>query len=70
MEKYLSYVGATREDAIAFGDGPNDMDMIEYAKIGVCMGNGREELKRIADFVTKDIDEDGIEYAMLRLGLI
>lgn len=70
MKKYLEYQGLDRECAIAFGDGPNDVDMLEYAKIGVAMGNGRDEIKRISDFITKDIDDDGIAYAMVKLGLI
>lgn len=70
MKKYLEYRGVSREDAIAFGDGPNDLDMLSYAGIGVAMGNGLDEVKEKADFVTKDIDEDGIAYAMRELGLI
>jgi len=57
-------------DTIAFGDGPNDLDMIAYAGVGVAMGNAREELKKIADFVTKPVNEGGIAYAMQKLGLI
>ena len=70
MEKYLEYVGLTRKDAIAFGDGPNDLDMHSFAETGVAMGNGLEEVKKLADFVTKDIDENGIAYALKELGLI
>lgn len=70
MKKYIEYQNIPREDTIAFGDGPNDFDMIEYAGIGVVMGNGREELKNLADFVTKDVNRDGISYAMEKLGLI
>lgn len=70
MEKYLEYVGLTRKDAIAFGDGPNDLDMLSFAETGVAMGNGLEEVKKLADFVTKDIDENGIAFALKELGLI
>ncbi|MGN0437402.1 MAG: HAD family hydrolase [Lachnospiraceae bacterium] len=70
MEKYLEYQGLSKEDTIAFGDGPNDFDMIAYANIGVVMGNGREELKKLADYVTKNVDRDGICFAMEQLGLI
>lgn len=51
------------EDVIAFGDNENDIDMISYAGIGVAMQNGTEELKSVADFVTKSNDEDGLVYA-------
>lgn len=70
MKKYADYFSFRQEDTIAFGDGPNDLDMIEFAGIGVAMGNAREELKQIADMVTKSVTEDGIEYAMQSLGLI
>lgn len=70
MQKYLDYQNLSREDSIAFGDGPNDFDMIAFANIGVVMGNGRDALKEIADFVTKDVNQDGILYAMETLGLI
>lgn len=70
MKKYIEYQNVSREDTIAFGDGPNDFDMIEFAGIGVVMGNGRNELKQIADFVTKDVDKDGIYYALKELHLI
>ncbi len=70
MQKYMEYQGLSREDAIAFGDGPNDIDMIEYAGVGVAMGNSIQELKDIADFVTRDVDRDGVAFAMKELGLI
>ncbi|MDE7312787.1 MAG: Cof-type HAD-IIB family hydrolase [Eubacterium sp.] len=70
IQKYIEYAGIDREDTVAFGDGPNDFDMIEYAATGVVMGNAQETLKSRADFVTKGIDEDGLAYAMEALGLI
>ena len=69
MKEVVSYYGKTLEDAVAFGDGPNDLDMVENAGIGVCMGNGRKELKRVADLVTDDINENGIYNAMEKLKL-
>lgn len=70
MEKYIIHTGMAKADTIAFGDGPNDYDMIEYAAVGVAMGNSGDELKSRADFVTKDINDDGIAYALQKLGLI
>ncbi len=57
-------------DTYAFGDGLNDLQMIEYVGTGVAMGNAVPELKEIADFVTKPVDEDGIAYAVKELGLL
>ena len=70
MSKYIAYAGIAKEDTIAFGDGPNDFDMIEYAAVGVAMGNAVEGLKSRADLITKGIDEDGIAHALHTLGLI
>ena len=55
---------------MAFGDGENDIDMIRYAGIGVAMGNGIKNLKSAADYITTDIDDDGIENALKHFGLI
>lgn len=70
MEIYLNHVGIRREDCIAVGDGPNDLQMMEYAGIGVAMGNAREDVKVRADMVTDAIGEDGLYKAFVRLGLI
>ena len=42
----LAHLGLTREQSIAFGDGGNDVTMLEYAGIGVAMGNGEDALKQ------------------------
>ena len=49
-----------QERIIAFGDEDNDLEMIDYAGVGVAMGNGIERLKSIADEVTLTNNEDGI----------
>lgn len=54
---------------VFFGDGANDIELIEMADIGVAMGNGIAELKEKADFITKNIEDDGIYYACKQLGL-
>lgn len=70
MEKILEYFGITREECMALGDGGNDIPMLQYAGIGVAMGNAREEVKSQADFVTRSVDEDGVEYALRHFGLL
>lgn len=49
-------------NTISFGDNYNDIDMIKNTKFGVAMGNAIDEVKKIATFITKSCDEDGIEY--------
>jgi len=70
VKKVLDYYNITVNNAIAFGDGGNDLDMLEYVGLGIAMGNGEERLKQRADFVTKKASEDGISYALTNFGII
>ena len=70
IKRYLEYTGIRREEIIAFGDAENDLDMLSFAGIGVAMGNADEKVKAVADYVTADIDDDGIEKALKHFGLI
>ena len=70
IQKYIERNGIAREDTIAFGDGPNDLDMLSYAGIGVAMGNAREEVKQSADYITSSVNDDGIAKAMQKLGIL
>ncbi len=56
----LEKLGISREELIAFGDNYNDMTMIGYAGMGVAMGNGEPEIRKIANYVCASNDEDGI----------
>lgn len=64
LDRMLSTVGLTRENAICCGDGFNDISMIEYAGIGVAMANAKEQVKEKADYITKSNDEDGIAHVI------
>ena len=70
IEKILGMIGASREEIIAFGDGGNDKEMLEYAGTGVAMGNAMDDLKTMADYVTLSVDEDGISHAFRHFGLL
>lgn len=70
LEKLGEFYGITREEMIAVGDGYNDLSMIEYAGLGVAMGNAPEEIKKQADFVTLSNEEDGVAYLIERFILI
>lgn len=50
----------TPRDAAAVGDGFNDIGMLEMVKLGVCMGNGTDETRKIADYIAPNIDDDGL----------
>ncbi|MBM7602633.1 HAD superfamily hydrolase (TIGR01484 family) [Metabacillus crassostreae] len=68
--KTLEFFGIDKSEAIAFGDGENDVDMLELVGLGIAMGNGNEKLKNVADFVTKPSNKDGIDYALKKYGII
>lgn len=70
IKRYLDMIGIKPEEIIAFGDAENDLEMIQFAGIGVAMGNGEEAVKAVADYVTADIDDDGIEKALKHYKLI
>lgn len=64
LEKLLKYLKYNRKMLIACGDGLNDISMIEYAGIGVAMGNAQDIVKEKADFITKPNAEDGVANAI------
>jgi Cof subfamily protein (haloacid dehalogenase superfamily) len=53
-----------REEIIAIGDNFNDQDMIQYAGLGVAMGNSPDYLKCVAEYVTHSNDEDGVRHVL------
>jgi len=60
MEKLGDHLGIQVEEMVAIGDGFNDLDMIEYAGLGVAMANAPEAIRVKADYVTLSNDEDGV----------
>jgi len=57
------------DEIAAFGDGYNDISMVEYAGIGVAMANGCDEIKKVANFISLSNDEAGVAYAIEKLSL-
>lgn len=70
MKFFMDRFGLKKEEVAAFGDSYNDLDMIRYAKLGIVMGNGCDELKQIADYVTDDVDRDGVVKALEKYGFL
>lgn len=70
IERVLRHAGLKREECVAFGDGGNDIEMLDYCGIGVAMGNADDNVKAHADFVTTSVDEEGIEHALKALQII
>lgn len=70
ISKVIARHGIAREEVMAIGDGGNDISMIRYAGIGVAMGNAADDVKMHADYVTSDVDEDGVVAAVRHFGLL
>lgn len=70
MDWVCEFYDCDISDTYAFGDSTNDIEMLRHAGVGVCMGNGMDEAKAIADLVAPSMSEDGIFAACKELGLI
>jgi Cof subfamily protein (haloacid dehalogenase superfamily) len=66
----LKLLGLSKDEAIAFGDGGNDIPMLDAVGTGVAMGNSAPDVKEHADFIAGDADNEGVSLALKDLGLI
>lgn len=64
IEKLAQHLGIKKEEIIAIGDANNDKEMIEFAGLGVAMGNADDEIKKMANFITKSNEKDGVAYVI------
>lgn len=69
IRRVLAVTGISREDALAFGDSHNDLDMLQYAGLGVAMGNADETVRAAADYVTATQPEAGVAKALYKFVL-
>lgn len=65
----MKRLGVERENLMCCGDAPNDIQMIEYAGVGVAMGNAWGGTKDHADYITSTNDEDGVAQAIEKFAL-
>lgn len=70
IQKMLEYFNLTGAETVSFGDGGNDVEMVRMTTIGVAMGNGGEDVKQAADYITTSVDEDGIYNALVHYNVI
>ena len=70
IARLVSRYGIRQDEVMAFGDGGNDVEMLDYAGIGVAMGNAMPDVQAHADYVTSTVDEDGIVAAVRHFGLL
>ncbi|NQX71802.1 MULTISPECIES: Cof-type HAD-IIB family hydrolase [Paenibacillus] len=66
----LELLGLKPEDAVAFGDGLNDMEMLDFVGFGIAMGNSHKDLLPYADHVTTHVDDEGIRNGLVTAGLL
>lgn len=69
LQVIASHYGIDRKEVMAIGDSYNDIDMIEWAGLGVAMGNAFDPVKEAADFVTTTNEEAGVAEAIRRFVL-
>jgi hydroxymethylpyrimidine pyrophosphatase-like HAD family hydrolase len=69
LERFAESLGLTLANCMSFGDGLNDLTMIEAAGIGVAMSNACPEVRAAAKYITLSNDEDGVAAAMRHFGL-
>lgn len=70
MEALLKYFNKDWSDVIAFGDSMNDYEIMDDAGFSIAMGNASPKVKEIANFITDDVDKDGIAKAIDCLNII
>ena len=70
LEAMAEYLNIDISTTMAFGDGGNDVSILQRAGIGVAMGNGGEPAKSAADYITTSVDDNGIQNALENFGVI
>ena len=66
IRQLARHLGLEMRQVLAFGDGSNDITMLQEAGIGVCMENGLDSVKAVADYITDSCDKDGVAKAIYR----
>lgn len=67
--RVCNYLNIPVHDSIGFGDSMNDKEMMETVGYSVCMENGSQALKEIADEICPSVEQDGLYHAFIKLGL-
>ena len=70
IDHVLAYEGIPLAEAMAIGDGGNDVAMVKHVPYGVAMGNACDALKAVAAYVTDSVDDDGVAKALRHFGMI
>lgn len=66
----ISHLDIPHENTYAFGDSANDLPMLQYVKHSIGMGNSDGGVPEVVSYLTKDVDQDGIEHALKHFNII
>lgn len=69
LKEILDYTGLKLEDTYFFGDGLNDLAMMDTIGCAIAMDNANDEVKRHADYICKSVSEDGVADFIFHSGL-
>lgn len=64
METLAAHLGIPLAEVMTIGDGTNDISLLSKAGLAIAMGNAADELKAIADYITLDVDHNGVAAAI------
>lgn len=70
VDELLTYLDIPVADSFAFGDAKVDIPMLEHCGTGIAMGNGGPEIKKMADYITASVDDDGLKKAFEHFALL
>lgn len=70
IQKLIDHMGIGINETVAFGDGLNDIEMLQAVDMGIAMESGRRELKEIADDITASPENNGILKGLQKLDLL
>lgn len=70
LSRLAEKLGIQPDQIMAMGDANNDIEMLEFAGLGIAMGNASDHVKQLADYVTDSNDENGVATAIERFILL
>ena len=70
IDAFATAFGFSLGQTMAFGDGGNDIPMLKHAGTGIAMGGASDIVKAASDYITDDVDNDGIRNALVHFGII
>jgi hydroxymethylpyrimidine pyrophosphatase-like HAD family hydrolase len=60
LDFLAEHMGFSREQTVAFGDGENDVELVEWADYGIAVANAHERVKAVADWICPPAEEEGV----------